>query len=75
MPYVNTTLEYAARDSRAGLSIENTGGGIQWLGAGLEAYSKRFVFGLNFAKPAAQNLSNGELQAIDRFSLHISYLF
>jgi hypothetical protein len=75
MPYVNTTLEYAARDSHAGLSIENTGGGIQWLGAGLEAYSKRFVLGLNFAKPVAQNLSSGELQAIDRFSFHISYLF
>ena len=75
MPYINSTIEYASRDSRAGNTIANTGGGIHWLGAGLETYSKHFVLGLNFAKPVAQNLSNGDLQAIDRFSFHISYLF
>jgi hypothetical protein len=74
MPYVSSTLEYAAKDVRSGLVQENTGGSVHWLGIGLEAFSKRFVMGANYAKPATQHLSGGELKAIDRFSIHFSYL-
>jgi hypothetical protein len=74
MPYASSTLEYAAKDVQLGAIQENTGGTIHWLGLGLEAFSKRFVMGVNFAKPSFQNLSGGELIAIDRFSFHVSYL-
>jgi hypothetical protein len=74
MPYVSSTIEFAAKDVRSGVIQESTGGSIHWLGIGLEAFSKRFVFGANFAQPSDQNLSSGELKAVNRFSMHLSYL-
>lgn len=73
MPYLGSTFEYAAKDYQSGIVQSNTGGRIHWLGLGLEAFSKRFVLGVNIAEPSFQNLSGGELNAINKLSMHFSY--
>ncbi len=74
MPYASSTLEYSTKDVLSGSIQENTGGTIHWLGLGLEAFSKRFVLGVNFAKPNYNNLSGGELKAINKLAIHVSFL-
>ena len=75
MPYTNLYTEKSFYDSQSGLSNHSTGGTISLWGIGTEFYVKKFMWGINYQIPIHQNIANLQINAKNRISAHVSWLF
>ncbi len=74
MPNVGVTAEYSAEDRKNGVRNSQTGGYATLATAGVETYFGKFVAGVNFQQPLAQNLAKGDSKAQQRLQVHFTVL-
>ena len=75
MPSVGLFAENAAWDVQENYYRTNTGGYALSGTAGIEVYTSRFNWGINYSVPFTQDLNGGSTEIQTRFSTHINYFF
>ncbi len=75
MPSAGLYAEYARKDHKYGVLIQETGGYLAAATLGLDAYRGNWVVGVNAQLPVQQRISDGLVQAHNRLAIHLSRMF
>lgn len=75
MPNAGVSVETFKDNEEFEQTFPDTGGWAMLYNAGVEAYFKRFAFGLSYSHPGKQSLFGGQVTANDRFLAHVTFMF
>ena len=75
MPNAGVSIETFKDNSQFEQPFPDSGGWAMLYNAGLEAYVKRFAFGLSYSHPGKQQLFSGQVTANDRVLAHLTFMF
>ena len=75
MPNAGAYIEVAAKDINRGKTNDRTGGYVSMANAGLEIYLKKVSVGATYQLPLFQSLSNNEIKAHARGTVHLTLMF
>lgn len=75
LPQLSFSAEYGGKDRNLGAAVAESGGLVTLAGAGIDAYYKRFVIGINAQQPVTHNLGGGLTIPYQRVNAQITVLF
>lgn len=74
-PNVGMSGEFFKDNQQFNEPFPDTGGWAYLPNAGAEVYVRSLAFGFSYTRPGKQALFNGQVEANDRFSAHLTFMF
>lgn len=74
-PNIGVQFERNSKDHNLGNEVDVSGGDLTTLNYGAELKFKKILVGANLQSPISQNIAHHQIEANDRWMMHLSYAF